>query len=375
LRSTPDTTGFYALTQSHLFLSPPGWGKALGEEINRVWPQGSCEGVTGRWMRVCEIHDNAAIPALAFALQTLPNAIVWESASIRQDADAVALRLREIEDKSDQSWQLHVFAPFEDVAATPGKAKLLGTAIRDSLKRKAKGLLRRLDDQSNFAPETAALAQVSWLKPSELALSWCSASERKGWRRAISPWPGGVAPIGADRRPPSRAYRKLLEAQAQTGREIQKGQTVADLGASPGGWSFVALDRGAHVVAIDRSPLDEPLMRHRRLRFVTGDAFRFRPDEPVDWMLTDVAAYPERTLQLIRDWLTNGWCRSLIATVKFVGDKQYAILEDFKAMLTMNAADFRIRKLLENKNEVTVTAWTAETSDTTSRSTTTANEA
>jgi len=325
-------------------------------------------------VQVSGIDDTLAIPALAFALQTLPNAIVWESTSIRRDADAVALWLREIAGESDQSWLLHVFAAFDDRAATPGKAKLLGTAIRDSLKRKAKGLLRRLNEKSNFAPETAALAQVSWLTPSELALSWCNFSERKRWRRAMSLLPGGVAPIGMDRRPPSRAYRKLLEAEAQMGREIQKDQAVVDLGASPGGWSFVALDHGAHVMAVDRSPLDEPLMRQRRLRFVAGDAFRFRPDQPVDWMLADVAAYPERTLQLVRDWLTNGWCRSLIVTVKFVGDKQYVILEEFKAMLTETADDFRIRKLLENKNEVTIMAWTTTTSDTTSRSKTTATE-
>jgi len=74
-------------------------------------------------------------------------------------------------------------------------------------------------------------------------------------------------------------------------------------------------------------------------------------------MISDVAAYPERTLELVRTWLTSGWCRSLIATVKFVGTSGYKVLEEFKMMLAKEAEDFRIRKLLENKNEATVMAW------------------
>jgi len=105
-------------------------------------------------------------------------------------------------------------------------------------------------------------------------------------------------------------------------------------------------------------------MSHPRLRFVEGDAFKFQPDAPVDWMLADVAAYPERTLELVRRWLASGWCRSLIATVKFTGTAGYAILEDFKAMLAVEADDFRIRKLLENKNEATVMAWKGRTAHT-----------
>lgn len=147
----------------------------------------------------------------------------------------------------------------------------------------------------------------------------------------------------------------------QMDRSIGSNQSVVDLGGSPGGWTFLALDRGAHVVAVDRSPLRVDLMSHPRLRFIEGDAFKFQPETPVDWMLADVAAYPERTLELVRRWLNSGWCRSLIATVKFTGTAGYAILEDFKEMLSVEADDFRIRKLLANKNEATVMAWKGTT--------------
>ena len=141
------------------------------------------------------------------------------------------------------------------------------------------------------------------------------------------------------------------------GCSILRGESAVDLAASPGGWSFVALDHGATVTAVDRSPLEDGLMDHPRLRFVQGDAFKFKPEKPVDWLLADIAAYPERTLELVKRWLGEGWCQRLVATVKFTGTEGYGILEDFKRMLSAAAHDFRIRKLLENKNEATVMAW------------------
>ena len=53
----------------------------------------------------------------------------------------------------------------------------------------------------------------------------------------------------------------------------------------------------------------------------------------------------------------------MIVTVKFVGATNYGILEQFKSMLAGEADDFIIRKLLENKNEVTIKASKDTTSD------------
>ena len=46
---------------------------------------------------------------------------------------------------------------------------------------------------------------------------------------------------------PSRSYLKIEEAYGILGREPAQGETVADLGAAPGGWSFSAAKRGAKV--------------------------------------------------------------------------------------------------------------------------------
>ena len=125
------------------------------------------------------------------------------------------------------------------------------------------------------------------------------------------------------------------------------------LGSSPGSWTYVALNRGARVIAVDRSPLRADLMRHPNLMFVRGDAFRFAPPAPVDWLLCDVIAYPDRVLALLERWLTERWCRKFCATIKFRGHGDYAMLERFKTMLEESGAEFQLRRLNSNKNEVT----------------------
>ena len=40
-----------------------------------------------------------------------------------------------------------------------------------------------------------------------------------------------------------------------------------------------------------------------------GDAFKFVPEAPVDWLLCDVIAAPERSVALVLDWVRQRRCR------------------------------------------------------------------
>jgi 23S rRNA (cytidine2498-2'-O)-methyltransferase len=173
-----------------------------------------------------------------------------------------------------------------------------------------------------------------------------------------------VFPVADDRRPPSRAYRKLEEALAWMGDGPKAGQVCVDLGAAPGGWTHVALARGARVIAVDRAPLEPPVRGHRALTTVEGNAFTYEPPparRPVDWLLCDIICEPARTVDLLGRWLGTAapsWCRRLVVTVKFKGQSDYAtVLADVRA--TLRAAEcprWRIKHLHHNKNEVTVLA-------------------
>ncbi len=76
----------------------------------------------------------------------------------------------------------------------------------------------------------------------------------------------------------------------------------------------MAVQAGARVIAVVRSPLADSLMEHPSVCFVPGDAFPFdldtaklpgncsamRPtDGVVDWLLSDVIAYPDKIMTLL----------------------------------------------------------------------------
>ena len=67
---------------------------------------------------------------------------------------------------------------------------------------------------------------------------------------------GGKIVFTEDRKgPPSRAYLKLWEVITLTGIKLSAADNVLDLGATPGGWSYVAASLGARVTMLDRARL------------------------------------------------------------------------------------------------------------------------
>ncbi len=76
--------------------------------------------------------------------------------------------------------------------------------------------------------------------------------------RCQSPRPNGMWEFVEDKvGPPSRAYLKLWEVFSRFGKAPAPGERCLDLGASPGGWSWVLRQCQARVHAYDRSPLRE----------------------------------------------------------------------------------------------------------------------
>ena len=77
------------------------------------------------------------------------------------------------------------------------------------------------------------------------------ATQQLDHRRAAHPRFGGEYEFQEDKTsPPSRAYLKLWELFTRLGHWPRSGERVLDLGASPGGWTFVLANQlGANVVA------------------------------------------------------------------------------------------------------------------------------
>lgn len=240
-------------------------------------------------------------------------------------------------------------------AISPVRCRYIEQALVALLRKKQRRLLRSLSQDFQSPRQLDEwLLQIGLRTPTAGYISSLAPDSWNHLRRSVSRFPGGIVDAPTDRRAPSRAYAKLAEVEMRLARLILPGETCVDLGSSPGSWAYWALNRGAPVNAVDRSPLRADLMRHERLTFLRGDAFRYRPSEAVDWLLCDIIAFPARSIELLQRWLSEGWCRWFCVTIKFRGHDQYDKLEPLKAWLSAAGHDFFLRRLTANKNEVTI---------------------
>jgi 23S rRNA (cytidine2498-2'-O)-methyltransferase len=332
-----------------------------------------------------EILAGKRLPYLAFARQLLPNVIALRAESIRGWAglifDAVAGVLPD-----SQPWSLHIepcygarsvrrmgarawhsarrasrartadtrglATPSVDAEAGRQRCRLIREALVELMQRKRRHLLRHLRrDPASFATGDS-LVQLLLTAPDAGFLSVGAAPMPFEQRHLLSPFPKGGVTGASDKAAPSRAFAKLIEAELRLGRAIVAGETCVDLGASPGSWTYVAASRGAKIIAVDRSPLREDLLRSPQVRFQECDAFRFRPDQAVDWLLCDVIAAPERTAELLLEWLRRGWCRNFVVTVKLKDDAGAELLAMLKRELPALSQELFLTKLCANKKEI-----------------------
>ena len=170
----------------------------------------------------------------------------------------------------------------------------------------------------------------------------------------ISPFVGGFNNVEDDKKAPSRAFKKIIEAQELMGKRMWEGETVVDLGACPGGWTYIARKYGADVIALDRSPLDTELKEDENVTFLKEDAFKFEVDEPADWVVSDIICAPERILELINYWVIGKNCKNFVFTIKFHGHKDYGELKKFKNIASKMDYNVILKQLNVNKNEVTI---------------------
>lgn len=162
-----------------------------------------------------------------------------------------------------------------------------------------------------------------------------------------------------DPRAPSRSYLKVEEAYGILGREPASGETVADLGAAPGGWSYSALRHGARVVAVDNGPLKGGAAGHPLVTHLREDAFTFRPapGKAFDWLFCDMIENPYKVLELLTLWLKNRWCRRFIVNLK-VGHADPVFLvrnvRDRSAGVARLCSRLTVRQLHHDREEVTL---------------------
>jgi 23S rRNA (cytidine2498-2'-O)-methyltransferase len=149
--------------------------------------------------------------------------------------------------------------------------------------------------------------------------------------RDSAPWPLGIPRLKLLPEAPSRSALKLDEAlltlMSPDEREklVKPGMRAADLGAAPGGWTWVLTRQHMHVISVDNGPLREHVLQ-------TGMA----------------------------TWFREGWCRHAIFNLKLPMKKRWdetrLCLELFEAQAG-RPVNVRAKQLYHDREEITVLAW------------------
>ncbi len=166
-----------------------------------------------------------------------------------------------------------------------------------------------------------------------------------------SPFPNGESYFQENKtEPPSRAYLKLWELFTLYSILPKPGELCLDLGSSPGGWTWVLEQMQCKVISVDKAPLAPQLLKSSRIKYLNKSAFSIIPDEigPIDWLFADIACYPRRLLNLIKNWLQSGLCQRLICTIKLQGATDFKIIKEFEEI-----PHSRLIHLFHNKHELT----------------------
>jgi 23S rRNA (cytidine2498-2'-O)-methyltransferase len=177
--------------------------------------------------------------------------------------------------------------------------------------------------------------------------------------------PGGVRRLRRLAGAPSRSGVKLQEAFLAFLTPTERHLTFAgrpravDLGAAPGGWTFVLRSLGAEVFAVDHGALapelaDDPLVIH-----VRADAFTYEPPVPVDWLCCDVVDKPARVVETLARWLRRRWAARAIFNLKLPMKQRHAAVVDARARFFRTLGPraeeytFSVKQLYHDREEVT----------------------
>ena len=230
-----------------------------------------------------------------------------------------------------------------------------GKQVQGFCKKFRAPLLRALEQQQLMDDNSDCCLHLMFLTSSSvfIGLSFLDNS---------SPFDMGIPRLRMPRQAPSRSTLKLEEAiltlldDDERDRYLHNGQTAVDLGASPGGWTWQLVQRGIRVQAVDNGPMDQALLDSGLVKHVRADGFKFRPQQPVDWLVCDMVERPLHIARLIGRWVNEGHCRHAIFNLKLPMKQRYPIVRQCIDLLRETIGgdfDLRIKQLYHDREEVT----------------------
>jgi 23S rRNA (cytidine2498-2'-O)-methyltransferase len=174
-------------------------------------------------------------------------------------------------------------------------------------------------------------------------------------------WPGGVPEFPIPEIVLSRAYLKIAEAFAWANLQIQPGEKIVEIGASPGGACQWLLDQGAVVTGVDPAEMDERILKHPNFTHWRSRSLQVKRKlfRPFRILVCDANVAPKYTLDTVQDIVNypTTKLRALVLTIKFPewGTAEQ-IPEYIQRVKSWGYSDIQVRQLAHNRREVCLVA-------------------
>lgn len=181
--------------------------------------------------------------------------------------------------------------------------------------------------------------------------------------RDAAPWPLGIPRLKLLPEAPSRSALKLEEAlmtlldPEERERLLKAGMKAADLGAAPGGWTWVLTRQHIKVASIDNGPLRQHVLDTGLVDHLRADGFHWQPEQPLDWMVCDMVEQPRKVAERMATWLREGWCKHAIFNLKLPMKKRWdetALCLELFAQQAGKPLIIRAKQLYHDREEITV---------------------
>ena len=218
------------------------------------------------------------------------------------------------------------------------------------------------------------MSRVAKLGVDESALRWgvhegfFAYWDGHAWHVSMTAYYGGQTRMRDVPGAPSRSFLKIEEAIRIFGCGPAPRESVADLGAAPGGWSLGAARLGAVVTAVDNGPLKGDAASNPHIKHLVADAYTFEPGPGArfDWLFCDILDRPERVLGIVERWLAGRWCRFYIVNLKLGRCDSAALLDglqDPEGPVASSSARLMMRQLYHDRDEITLMGEVKTTSE------------
>lgn len=174
----------------------------------------------------------------------------------------------------------------------------------------------------------------------------------------LSDWPGGEVRYRREEGQLSRAKFKLLEAFDSFDLPVPAGGRALDLGAAPGGWTSLLLEKGLQVTAVDTGDLGEALVGHPSLTFLKQNVEDVSfPPESFDLVTCDMSWNPLNTARMVARLAPSVKQGAyLVLTVKLMLENPTRTIRLVKEALAGDYQVLRVKQLFHNRDEVTLLA-------------------